>query len=157
MILNTKRIHNSFWMNFPARAKQMPSKILFVGEKRSALVNIRRKALLSSVGFRKRMTSRSPCGCRCLFRGLVLLFRSSLGWFNQEDAAASVWNGCFNVSPRSSLLAHQSIKKVLLSNPGGGTPIWNRRGCSSEILNLTSKGDQSGRGLSKFWPLKETA
>ena len=38
------------------------------------------------------------------------------------------------------------------SLPGGrgGTPIWNRRGCSSEILNLTPKGDQSGRGLSKF-------
>ena len=33
---------------------------------------------------------------------------------------------------------------------GGGTPIWNRRGCSSEILNLTPKGDQSGRDLSKF-------
>ena len=47
---------------------------------------------------------------------------------------------------------------------GGGTPIWNRRGRSSEILNLTpkgdhlgvaqafrdAKGDQSGRGLSKF-------
>ena len=45
----------------------------------------------------------------------------------------------------------------------GGTPIWNRRGCSSEILNLTPKGDhlgvvklfvtpkgdQSGRGLRK--------
>ena len=93
---------------------------------RSALVNIRRKALLSSVGFRKRMTSRSPrgslcdscnsfasivnCVCLmiwCLFRGLVLLFRSFLDWFNQEDAAASVWKGYFNVSPRSSLLAHQ--------------------------------------------------
>ena len=36
-------------------------------------------------------------------------------------------------------------------NPGGGgTPMRNRRGCSSEILNLTPKGDQSGRGLSKF-------
>ena len=33
MILNTKRIHNSFWRNFPARAKQMPSKILFVSKK----------------------------------------------------------------------------------------------------------------------------
>ena len=32
---------------------------------RSALVNIRRKALLSSVGFRKRMTSRSPRGSSC--------------------------------------------------------------------------------------------
>ena len=41
--------------------------------------------------------------------------------------------------------------------PGGGTPIWNRRGCSSEIFNLPRKGDQSGRGLSKFWPLEETA
>ena len=28
-------------------------------------------------------------------------------WFNQEDATASIWKGCFNVSPRSSLLAHQ--------------------------------------------------
>ena len=35
--------------------------------------------------------------------------------------------------------------------PPGGTPIWNRRECSLEILNLTPKGDQSGRGLSKFW------
>ena len=89
--------------------------------KRSALVNIRRKAFFSSVGFRKRMTWRSPSWfplwsstvinfCLMiwsLFRGLVLLFRSSLDWFNQEDATASVWKGCFNVSPRSSLLAHQ--------------------------------------------------
>ena len=89
---------------------------------RLALVSIRRKALLSSVGFRKRMTSRSLRGSSCesctelcfdllmiwcLFRGLVLLFRSSLDWFNQEDATASVWKGSFNVSPRSSLLAHQ--------------------------------------------------
>ena len=28
--------------------------------------------------------------------------------------------------------------------PGGGTPIWNRRGCSSEILNSTPKGDHLG-------------
>ena len=63
------------------------------------------------------MTSRSPRGSPCdscclmigwcLFRGLVLFFPSSLDWFNQEDATASVWKGCFNVSPRSSLLVHQ--------------------------------------------------
>ena len=32
-------------------------------------------------------------------------------------------------------------------DPGGGggeNPIWNRRGCSSEILNLTPKGDHLG-------------
>ena len=34
MILNTKRIHNSFWRNFPARAKQTPSKVLFVAKKK---------------------------------------------------------------------------------------------------------------------------
>ena len=34
MILNTKRSHNSFWRNFPATAKQMPSKVLFVGKKK---------------------------------------------------------------------------------------------------------------------------
>ena len=33
MILNTKRIFNSFRRNFPAIAKQMPSKVLFVGKK----------------------------------------------------------------------------------------------------------------------------
>ena len=33
MILNTKRIHNSFWRNFPARAKEMPSKVLFISKK----------------------------------------------------------------------------------------------------------------------------
>ena len=27
---------------------------------------------------------------------------------------------------------------------GGGTPIWNRRGCSSEILNSTPRGDHLG-------------
>ena len=42
-----------------------------------------------------------------LFRGLVLLLRSSLDWFNQEDVTASVWKLCFNVSPRSSLLANR--------------------------------------------------
>ena len=34
MILNTKRNHNSFWRNFPARAKQMPWKVLIVGKKK---------------------------------------------------------------------------------------------------------------------------
>ena len=33
MILITKRNHNSFWRNFPARAKQMPSEVFFVGKK----------------------------------------------------------------------------------------------------------------------------
>ena len=34
MILNTKRIHDSFWRNFPARAKQTPSKVLFLAKKK---------------------------------------------------------------------------------------------------------------------------
>ena len=38
MILNTKIIHYSFWRNFPARAKQMPSKVLFVGKKKRRLL-----------------------------------------------------------------------------------------------------------------------
>ena len=57
--------------------------------KRSALVNIRRKALLSSVGFRKRMTSCSPrsliywfiCTSIVYIRDFVPLFRSFLDWF----------------------------------------------------------------------------
>ena len=42
-----------------------------------------------------------------MFVSRSCLFRSSLDLFNQEDATASVWKGCFNVSPWSSLLAHQ--------------------------------------------------
>ena len=34
MILNTKRINKSFSRNFPARAKQIASKVLFVGNKK---------------------------------------------------------------------------------------------------------------------------
>ena len=34
MILNTKRIHNSFGRNFPARAIQMSPKVLFVDKKK---------------------------------------------------------------------------------------------------------------------------
>ena len=99
----------------------------FPRQKWSALVNIRRKALLSLAGFRKRMTSPSPRGVYLpathvyfcfdrplwfvwwsdgLFRGLVLLFGSPLDWFNQEDATASFWKRCFHVLPRSSLLAN---------------------------------------------------
>jgi len=34
-------------------------------------------------------------------------------------------------------------KRLLGRDPGGGgTPIWSRRECSSEILNLTPKRDQ---------------
>ena len=38
----------------------------------------------------------------------------------------------------------QDLMKDNCPRGGGGTPIWNRRGCSSEILNLTSKGDHLG-------------
>ena len=34
IILNINRIHNSFWRNFPATAKQTPSKVLFVANKK---------------------------------------------------------------------------------------------------------------------------
>ena len=34
MILNTERIHNSFWRNIPVRGKKMSSKVLFVGKKK---------------------------------------------------------------------------------------------------------------------------
>ena len=73
------------------------------------LVNIRRKALLSSVGFRKRMTSRSPrrliCDSSALRSSISDLFdfwweilshffdHSSIdiNQFKQEDATASVY------------------------------------------------------------------
>ena len=34
---------------------------------------------------------------------------------------------------------------IVEARGGGGTPIWNRQG-SSEILNLTLKGDQGDQG-----------
>ena len=43
MILKIKRIHHFFWGNFPARAKQMPSKVLFVGN--AAVRSLRAKIL----------------------------------------------------------------------------------------------------------------
>ena len=52
-----KRSKNKFVVS--SASDVQTSNIIFTG---SALVNIRRKALLSSVGFRKRMTSRSPRG-----------------------------------------------------------------------------------------------
>ena len=35
---------------------------------------------------------------------------------------------------------------------GGGTPIWNRRVCSSVILNLIPKGDHLGVAQANFRP-----
>ena len=69
--------HGRSLCGLPAKAREeknflAPSLSMIIGlpvtkpnPNRSALVNIRRKALLSSVGFRKRMTSRSPCGSPC--------------------------------------------------------------------------------------------
>ena len=47
-------------------------------EEGSALVNIRRKALLSSVGFRKRMASRSPRGIYLPVTHFASIFHSDL-------------------------------------------------------------------------------
>ena len=43
-----------------------------------------------------------------------------------------------------NLCKYEYICKQWKHCPGGGTPTWNRRGCSSEILNLTPKGDHLG-------------
>ena len=44
------------------------------------------------------------------------------------------------------LYTFRNLERVVVvgATRGGGTPIWNRRGCSSEILNLTPKGDHLG-------------
>ena len=49
----------------------------------------------------------------------------------------------FNLFP---LYLDISLLVALKPEPpgGGGTPIWNRRGCLSEMLNLTPKGDHLG-------------
>ena len=48
------------------------------------------------------------------------------------------------------------LMEGVVERPGWGTPIWNGRGCSSEILNETPKGDQSGRCPTFVWTLKKT-
>ena len=50
MVLNTKRIHNSFWRNFLERAKRMPSKFLFVGKKRDGRSIVARQNCNEIVG-----------------------------------------------------------------------------------------------------------
>ena len=85
----------------------------------SALVNIRRKALLSSIGFRKRMTSRSPSGspcdsCMLLLRSYTdlsddLMFVSRSCFFDHpsidsnKKMSLSPFKGCFEVSSIFSL------------------------------------------------------
>ena len=41
-----KRIHNSFWRNFPTRAKEMPSKVLFVGKKNATAIRLWRAQIV---------------------------------------------------------------------------------------------------------------
>ena len=41
MILNTKRIHNSFGRNLSERAKQMPSKVLFGRQEKATTAAVR--------------------------------------------------------------------------------------------------------------------
>ena len=50
------------------------------------------------------------------FEVLSCFFDHPSDWFNQEDATASVWKWCFNVSPRSTLLANREGQWMLLSN-----------------------------------------
>ena len=66
----------------------------------SALVNIRRKALESSVGFRKRMTSRSPRG---IYIYLWLMYTStSIVYSDLSDDLMFVSRSClaFSIIPR---------------------------------------------------------
>ena len=50
------------------------------------------------------------------------------------------------------LRIRRTVNSILQKKPGGGTPIWNRQGCSSEILNLTPKGDHLGVAKANFDP-----
>ena len=63
------------------------------------------------------------------------------------------WIVCLDMANSDASSSTTCTVRVLLSfyvaatddsSSPGGTPIWNRRGCSSEILNLTPKGDHLG-------------
>ena len=82
--------------------------------RRSALVNIRRKALLSSVGFRKRMTSRSPRGIYLPVTHFASIVHSDLS----DDLTV-----CFEVL--SSFFDHPSINstKKMILHPFGNNAL----------------------------------
>ena len=98
--------------------------------RRSALVNIRRKALLSSVGFRKRMTSRSP-------RGIYLPvthFASIVHYDLSDDLTV-----CFEVL--SCFFDHPSIdstKKMILHPFGNNALTFRLDQASWRIKRLPS-------------------
>ena len=50
MVLHAKRIHNSFWRNFPKRAKQMPSKFYLSARKHDGRSAIARQNCNEIVG-----------------------------------------------------------------------------------------------------------
>ena len=83
------------------------------------------------------MMSKNNC---CVHRSIVALLSDVTdrtkgiggGGGGGTTMAMTIWLlGCQRVNLDCSL-------------PGGGTPISNRRGCSSEILNLTPIGDHLG-------------
>ena len=57
------------------------------------------------------------------------------------------WSTLTNVKYHENLKVLINLNQLLALTPGGGgggTLIWNRRGCSSEFFNLTPKGDHLG-------------
>ena len=50
----------------------------------------------------------------------------------------------------------RQMEPTFIPGVGGRLRIWKGWGWSLEILNFILRGDRSGRGLSFFWPLKET-
>ena len=104
-----------------------------------------------------------------------------MGFFKAESSyIKQTYNICYQnlkISNEPSNFKTSDIQQYLFVDNictysiAGGAPIWIRQGCSSEILNLTPKGDhlgvteafetpkreQSGRGFRKIFTLKETA
>ena len=85
------------------------------------------------------------------FSPLVINGRKlNVGWRNERGTT------CFNQHAKFVFIDKQELNyqicwcrftvgRLTQTPPGGGvTPIWNWRGCSSEILNLTHKGDHLG-------------
>ena len=80
--------------------------------------------------------------CSTTYSHFSALYKKNVFYHSQHEAISKYLRNI--ISPLNLRLEFGYVTHNPAGGGGGGTPIWNRRGCSSEILNLTPKGDHLG-------------